>query len=156
MNEFWNYVKEYFTPQTITVITTVIMFLVAILKLISMVKTLNKQKAMTMDNLKVILSKQNELEIKKAVVEVTMPIVEQVKAIMPYLITFSKVLALSQENTPESRVAILELLADMGKQDNSALIEAAKGIIEQQVEEDKKKKDALIDKLDNIIAKPVE
>lgn len=154
--EFWNYVKEYFTPQTITVITTVIMFLVAILKLISMVKTLNKQKAMTMDNLKVALSKQNELEIKKAVVEVTMPIVEQVKAIMPYLITFSKVLALSQENTPESRVAILELLADMGKQDNSALIEAAKGIIEQQVEEDKKKKDALIDKLDNIIAKPVE
>lgn len=156
MNEFWTYVKEYFTPQTITVITTVIMFLVAILKLISMVKTLNKQKAMTMDNLKVALSKQNELEIKKAVVEVTMPIVEQVKAIMPYLITFSKVLALSQENTPESRVAILELLADMGKQDNSALIEAAKGIIEQQVEEDKKKKDALIDKLDNIIAKPVE
>ena len=154
--EFWNLCKEWLTPQTITVITTVIMFLVAILKLISMVKTLNKQKALTMDNLKVILSKQNELEIKKAVVEVTMPIVEQVKAIMPYLITFSKVLALSQENTPESRVAILELLADMGKQDNSALIEAAKGIIEQQVEEDKKKKDALIDKLDNIIAKPVE
>lgn len=154
--EFWNYVKEYFTPQTITVITTVIMFLVAILKLISMVKTLNKQKAMTMENLKEALRKENEKEVKKAVVEVTMPIVEQVKAIMPYLITFSKVLALSQENTPESRVAILELLADMGKQDNSALIEAAKGIIEQQVEEDKKKKDALIDKLDNIIAKPVE
>lgn len=156
MNEFWNYVKDYLTPQTITVITTVIMFLVAILKLISMVKTLNKQKAMTMDNLKSALEEQNANEIAKAVVEVTMPIVEQINKILPYLNTFSKILALSQENTPESRVAILNLIEQMGKEENEILVNTAKKVISTQVEEDKKKKEEQNKKLDAIIEKPVE
>lgn len=156
MNEFWNYVKDYLTPQTITVITTVIMFLVAILKLISMVKTLNKQKAMTMDNLKSALEEQNANEIAKAVVEVTMPIVEQINKILPYLNTFSKILALSQENTPESRVAILNLIEQMGKEENEILVNTAKKVISTQVEEDKKRKEEQNKKLDAIIEKPVE
>lgn len=156
MNEFWNYVKDYLTPQTITVITTVIMFLVAILKLISMVKTLNKQKAMTMDNLKTALEEQNANEIAKAVVEVTMPIVEQINKILPYLNTFSKILALSQENTPESRVAILNLIEQMGKEENEILVNTAKKVISTQVEEDKKRKEEQNKKLDEIIEKPVE
>lgn len=156
MNEFWNYVKDYLTPQTITVITTVIMFLVAILKLISMVKTLNKQKAMTMDNLKSALEEQNANEIAKAVVEVTMPIVEQINKILPYLNTFSKILALSQENTPESRVAILNLIEQMGKEENEILVNTAKKVISTQVEEDKKRKEEQNKKLDKIIEKPVE
>lgn len=156
MNEFWNYVKDYLTPQTITVITTVIMFLVAILKLISMVKTLNKQKAMTMDNLKSALEEQNANEIAKAVVEVTMPIVEQINKILPYLNTFSKILALSQENTPESRVAILNLIEQMGKEENEILVNTAKKVISTQVEEDKKRKEEQNKKLDEIIEKPVE
>lgn len=156
MNEFWNYVKDYLTPQTITVITTVIMFLVAILKLISMVKTLNKQKAMTMDNLKTALEEQNANEIAKAVVEVTMPIVEQINKILPYLNTFSKILALSQENTPESRVAILNLIEQMGKEENEILVNTAKKVISTQVEEDKKRKEEQNKKLDAIIEKPVE
>lgn len=156
MNEFWNYVKDYLTPQTVTVITTVIMFLVAILKLISMVKTLNKQKAMTIDNLKSALEEQNEKEIEKAVVEVTMPIIEQINKILPYLNTFSKILALSQENTPESRVAILNLIEQMGKEENEILVNAAKKVISAQVEEDKKRKEEQTKKLDAIIEKPVE
>ncbi len=156
MNEFWNYVKDYLTPQTITVITTVILFLVAILKLISMVKTLNKQKAMTMDNLKSALEEQNANEIAKAVVEVTMPIVEQINKILPYLNTFSKILALSQENTPESRVAILNLIEQMGKEENEILVNTAKKVISTQVEEDKKRKEEQNKKLDAIIEKPVE
>lgn len=156
MNEFWNYVKEYLTPQTVTVITTVIMFLVAILKLISMVKTLNKQKVMTLDNLKSALEEQNANEIAKAVVEVTMPIVEQVNKILPYLNTFSKILALSQENTPESRVAILNLIEQMGKEENEILVNTAKKVISIQVEEDKKRKEEQTEKLDAIINRPVE
>lgn len=156
MNEIWNYVKEYLTPQTVTVITAVIMFLVAIIKLISMVKNLNKQKAMTMDNLKKALEEQNANEIAKAVVEVTMPIVEQVNKILPYLNTFAKILALSQENTPESRIAILNLIEQMGKEENEILVNTAKKVISTQVEEDKKRKEEQTKKLDVIIDKPVE
>lgn len=156
MNEFWNYVKEYLTPETVTVITTMIMFLVAILRLVSMVKTLNKQKAMTMENLKDVLKAQNEEEVQKAIINVTTPIIEEVNTIKPYLNTFSKILALSQENTPESRVAILNLIEQMGQTDNSALVNTAKDIIATQVEEDKKKKEEQNKKLDEIIDKPVE
>lgn len=156
MNEFWNYVKEYLTPETVTVITTMIMFLVAILRLVSMVKTLNKQKAMTMENLKDVLKAQNEEEVQKAIISVTTPIIEEVNTIKPYLNTFSKILALSQENTPESRVAILNLIEQMGQTDNSALVNTAKDIIATQVEEDKKKKEEQNKKLDEIIDKPVE
>lgn len=156
MTEFWNYIKEYLTPETVTVITTVVMFLVAILKLISNVKTLNEQKAMTMNNLKTALEEQNTKEIEKAVVEVTMPIVEQINKIMPYLNTFSKILALSQENTPESRVAILNLIEQMGKEENEILVNTAKKVISSQVEEDKKRKEEQTKKLDEIIEKPVE
>ena len=154
--EFWNLCKEWLTPQTITVITTVIMFLVAILKLISMVKTLNKQKALTMDNLLAALEKQNKDEINKALVEITQPILETVKSIIPYLMTFSKILALSQENTPESRVAILNLLSEMNKTDNDALIEAAKEIIEAQTKAEQEKKEKLIGEMDKIIVKPID
>lgn len=154
--EFWNLCKEWLTPQTITVITTVIMFLVAILKLISMVKTLNKQKALTMDNLLAALEKQNKDEINKALVEITQPILETVKSIIPYLMTFSKILALSQENTPESRVAILNLLSEMNKTDNDALIEAAKEIIETQTKAEQEKKEKLIGEMDKIIVKPID
>jgi hypothetical protein len=156
MNEFWNYVKEYCTPQTITVITTLILFLVAILKLISMVKTLESQKSMTLGNLLTALKENNAVEIKKNIIEVVQPIVQELADIKPYLITFTKVLALSQENTPESRVAILELIEQMGKQDNSALIEIAKEVINTQVEDDKKKKEEQGKKLDAIISRPVE
>lgn len=156
MNEFWNYIKEYCTPQTLTVITTLILFLVAILKLISMVKTLESQKSMTLGNLLTALKEYNAVEIKKAIIEVVNPVVEEINTIKPYLTTFIKVLALSQENTPESRVAILELIEKMGKQDNDALIETAKEIINAQVEDDKKKKEEQTKKLDAIITKPVE
>lgn len=156
MNEFWNYIKGYCTPQTITVITTLILFLVAILKLISTVKSLETQKAMTLGNLLEALKTYNAQEIKKGIMQVVEPIVQEINMIKPYLTTFTKVLALSQENTPESRVAILELIEKMGKEDNDALIETAKEVIATQVEDDKKKKEEQTKKLDAIITKPVE
>lgn len=159
MREFWELLKSYMTPQTITTITAVLMFLVATLKLISMVKTLNKQKAMTIDNLKAILlealKSQNEEEIQKAINEVVSPIAKQVDEMTPYLQTFAKILALSQENTPTSRVAILELLENMGKTDTK-LIQEAKQEVENQVVQEEVKKQETIAKLEEIENKPIE
>lgn len=159
MNEFWEALKGYFTPETITVITTVILFLVALLKLVSMVKTLNKQKAMTLENLKQVLldalKSQNQEEINKAMVDILQPVLKAVNEINPYLQTFAKILALSQENTPTSRLAILELIENMGKTDTQ-LIETAKDTVNEEVKQEEIKKQETIAQLEVIEKRPVE
>lgn len=159
MNEFWEALKGYLTPETITVITTVLLFLVSLLKLVSMVKTLNKQKAMTMENLKEVLlnalKSQNQEEINKAMVEILNPVLNAVNEINPYLQTFAKILALSQENTPTSRLAILELIENMGKTDTK-LIETAKDTVNEEVKQEEIKKQETIAQLEVIEKRPVE
>ena len=159
MNEFWEALKGYLTPETITVITTVLLFLVSLLKLVSMVKTLNKQKAMTMENLKEVLlnalKSQNQEEINRAIVEILNPVLNAVNEINPYLQTFAKILALSQENTPTSRLAILELIENMGKTDTQ-LIETAKDTVNEEVKQEEIKKQETIAQLEVIEKRPVE
>lgn len=153
MKEFWNTFISYMTPQTITSITAVLMFLVATLKLISMVKTLNKQKAMTLENVKEVLldalKSQNEEEIDKAINEVLTPVLSAVNEITPYLQTFAKILALSQENTPTSRLAILELIENMGKTDVE-IVDNAKECVKIEVEKQENVKQEQLKLLDEI------
>lgn len=153
----WEYLKQWLTPQTVTTITTVVMFLVALLKLLSSVKTLNKQKAMTLENVRKdllgALQNQNALELQKAIEQVTMPIAEAVVKIKPYLDTFTKVLALSQENTPQSRLAILELLSQMGKQE---IVVNAIQVVQQEIKQEEEKQENLVTELKEVIEKPVE
>lgn len=156
--DFWNWCKEYFTPETITVITTVILLLVALLKLVSVIKKLKKEQHTTLEtveeNLKVALTTQNKEELNNAINNVVNPIKKDVEEIKPYLEAFAKILALSQENTPQSRVAILDVLANMGKTDN-ALLETTRETIQEEVIETEKKKLEKVEKLDKII-KPIE
>ena len=159
MEEILGYLKEFLTPQTMTTITAVLMFLVATLKLISMVKTLNKQKAMTLENVKQVLlsalKTQNQEEIQKAINEVLTPVLNAVNEINPYLQTFAKILALSQENTPTSRLAILELIENMGRTDIQ-LIENAKEVVNEEVKKEEMKKQETIEQLSEIERRPVE
>ena len=62
---------------------------------------------------------------------------------------FAKILALSQENTPESRVAILNLIEQLGTV-GQELVNNAKGAIEESVklaEQAKKELDERVDKI---------
>ena len=153
--DFWMYVKDYLTPQTITVITTVICFLIALLRLLSSVKTLRTQKAMTLQNVLTELKKYVDMckdnEIKSAIETIINPLVAKVDSINPVLETFSKILALSQENTPESKIAILNLIQDLGKIDVK-VIEQANETIEIQ-EQEKKEQRA---EIEESIIRPIE
>lgn len=155
MNEFVEVLKSYLTPQTITTITAVLMFLVSSLKMISTIKTLAKQKSTTIDDVMSALKSQNKEEIEKAINEVVNPILESVNEITPYLQTFAKILALSQENTATSRLAILELIEKMGTVDSDTLANA-KTSIEEEVKTEEEKKQETLEKLENIENKPVE
>lgn len=153
--EFWEYLKEYLTPQTIVTITAVISFLVALLKLVSVVKTLNKQKAMTMSNLLTALTQLNTDLYEKEKQELIRVINTLIQPLIMYSQTFAKVMALSQENTPESRVAILNLIQDMGSL-NPEIIEQAKAVVEEQETAKEEKKVAMIEELSKIENKPIE
>lgn len=124
-----------------------------------MVKTLNKQKAMTLENVKQVLlsalKTQNQEEIQKAINEVLTPVLNAVNEINPYLQTFAKILALSQENTPTSRLAILELIENMGRTDIQ-LIENAKEVVNEEVKKEEMKKQETIEQLSEIERRPVE
>ena len=64
---------------------------------------------------------------------------KQVGDITPVLNSFAKILALSQENTPESRLAILELIQSIGNV-STKIIENAKTEVENQIKEEQKDK----------------
>lgn len=155
MNEFVKIIKEYLTPETVTTITAVLMFLVSSLKMISTIKTLSKQKSTTIDDVMSALKSQNKEEIENAINDVVTPIVNTVNEINPYLQTFAKILALSQENTATSRLAILELIEKMGTVDSDTLTDAKESVQTEVKNEQEKKQETLV-KLESIENKPVE
>jgi len=150
---FWELVKDYFSAETITVISSIIALVIGLLKAIGTIKKLKIDKELTLENVRDELKKQlgdeTQEQINKALVEITKPIAEQVNSIIPTLGTFGKVLALSQENTPTSRLAILELLTNTN-QVEVQVVEQAKESVEKQVEEEELKKEEQIELLEKI------
>lgn len=150
---FWDLVKDYFSAETITVISSIVALVIGLLKAISVIKKLKVDKELTLENVKEALSKElsekTQEQLGQAMVDLTKPITEQLNSILPTLDTFGKVLALSQENTPTSRLAILELLTNT-KQVEVQVIEQAKESVEKQVEEEELKKEETLELLEKI------
>lgn len=153
--EFWETIKGYLTPETITVCITVFSFLVALLKMVSVIKDLKTQKAMTMENLLKNLTILNAEEYEKEKQDLMKTIIDLIQPLLAYSEAMAKVLALSQENTPESRVAILEIIQSLGTIDAN-LIDKAKLLVAEQETEKEEKKQAKIERLEEIVNKPVE
>ena len=158
---FWEIVQDMFSGETIAVIVALISLVIGLLKAVGTIKNLKVDKALTLEKIKEQLSeqlteKQQEL-LGDALFQITKPIAEQVANMTPTLETFSKVLALSQENTPTSRLAILELLSNV-KQVDVEIVENAKEEVKAQVEEEEIKKEQTIAELEKIekIEMPVE
>ena len=63
---------------------------------------------------------------------------------------FSKILALGQENTPEARVAILQLIEELGTV-GKEITDAAKEAVEEEVKAIEEHKEEVNEKLDEII-----
>ena len=116
-------------------------------------KELAKKKAITTEEVcaKVVetLETTNKESVNKSINEVIAPLQKQVGDITPVLNSFAKILALSQENTPESRLAILELIQSIGNV-SAKIVENAKAEVENQIKEEQKDKQDTIELLENI------
>lgn len=133
--------SQWFSPQTVTAIISIITALAAVLKLASSLKDLAKKNQLTIKNVTDAVKDQLPHEVQ----EVLTPYLENIEAreneIRKVLEAFAKVLALSQENTPEARLAILEAIEQLGVLQNGITGDAKRIIEKQKADEDKKKEE---------------
>lgn len=151
--DFGEWLEEHFDAQTITTITSVLTMLVVILRLIAYTKSLAKEKNITTEEVKNqvidILETTNKESVEKSINDLIRPLENQIGSITPVLNAFAKILALSQENTAESRLAILELIQELGNV-SANVVEKAKEEINSQVQEENKVQEEKIDVLNSI------
>ena len=151
--DFGKWLEEHFTATTITTITSVLTMLAVVLKLVAYTKSLAKEKQTTADDIKnqviEILQSTNKESVEKSINELVAPLEKEVGSITPVLNAFAKILALSQENTSESKLAILELIQELGNVSGN-VIEKAKEEVNKQTEEETKKQEENVEALTQI------
>lgn len=153
--DFWAWLSQYLSPEVIASVISVITAITCVLKLAGALKSLAKEKTLTTQDVcnevQKTLETTNKEIVEKEINEMIQPLEKEIKQITPTLNAFAKVLALSQENTPESRLAILELLQEIGSVGNE-VIEEAKDTIEKEIEENNKSQEETNNTLDTIVS----
>ena len=146
--------KEWLSPQVLTTVTAVLTALVAVLKMVASLKSMAKNKQLTIDGVnEIVVSNLKECVSKEVAdkIDAYMPeIIAYEKKSSDIMIAFSKILALAQENTPEARKAILEVIQELGIINNTA-VESAKKTIERQEEAKKAEEAKKTDDLNKIV-----
>lgn len=146
--------KEWLSPQVLTTVTAVLTALVAVLKMVASLKSMAKNKQLTIDGVnEIVVSNLKECVSKEVAdkIDAYMPeIIAYEKKSSDIMIAFSKILALAQENTPEARKAILEVIQELGVINNTA-VESAKKTIEKQEEAKKAEEAKKTDELNKIV-----
>ena len=146
--------KEWLSPQVLTTVTAVLTALVAVLKMVASLKSMAKNKQLTIDGVNEIVVSNLKGCVSKEVadkIDAYMPeIIAYEKKSSDIMIAFSKILALAQENTPEARKAILEVIQELGIINNTA-VESAKKTIEKQEEAKKAEEAKKTDDLNKIV-----
>ena len=148
------WLEQWFTPQQVAMIMTWITYAATIIGMIYKFYQMAKEKNLTAENVKTLIMKElgdkvdesvrNQLE--SAVNSLTKTAQNQNEVLQ----LLTKVMALSQENTPESRVAILDLISRLGVVDKEDL-DNVKASIENEVAEKKAQEEKTNETVDNII-----
>lgn len=145
--DFGKWMASVFTPEVIASIISVITAIGAILKLVSTMRELAKHNKLSDQHIIDLTAETIKNSIDGAKTDLVEPLAKDVEKILPVLDKFAKIMALAQENTPESRVAILNLIAEIGASESEvkAAAEDAKKVVEAQVKEAQgKKKEAQV------------
>ncbi len=153
-NEIKEWLSKFFEPQQVAMIMTWITYIGTIIGLIAKCYSLAKQKTLTAESVKDLIMKDLGDKIDESVAnQLTTAIVSLNKTAKnqnEVLALLTKVMALSQENTPESRIAILELISRLGVVKDEE-IEEMKETINKQVEETKAVEEKTNESVDTII-----
>lgn len=158
VDEVKEWFDKFFSPNQIAMYMSWLAYIGTIIGLVANIKRLKQTNNLTLKNV------SDEIQSKIAII-ISEQVAEQFGKITPKLISgqeksneimsiFAKILALSQENTPESRVAILNLIEELGvvgkdlTDTAKEVIIESKELVEQTKKEIDKKIDAIVDSYD--------
>lgn len=155
-SELTDWVKDYFNADKVAMYMSWVAYIGTIIGLVANINKLKKANNLTLQNVSDNVKKQLEDTVGKEVKD-------QVERFLPALVStqektnellkmFTKIQALAQENTPESRVAILELIEQMGAIGKD-ITDNAKDLIKEEVRVIQEKRVEVENKLDEIIDK---
>ena len=150
------WLAQWLTPQQVAMVMTWVAYAGTIIGLIVKLYQLAKTKSLSNENVKDLIMKELGDKVDKSVQDnLATSIVAINKTIQrqnEVLALLAKVSALSQENTPESRVAILELISRLGVVDKED-IEKAKETIKEEVKTKREIEKATNESVDKVIEK---
>ena len=134
--------KGWFSPQTLTTLASVLTCLGVVVKCVGEIRRLAKDKQLTIEKIQDLVLAQIKKDLPE---DVAVEFNKYLPALTEYaaksneiLNTFAKILALSQENTAESRLAILELIEKMGVVSQDLVTKAKEEVQAQKDAEEKK------------------
>lgn len=149
-----DWVEKWFSADKIAMYMSWLAYIGTIIGLAASIKRLKQSNNLTLknvsDEVQNVLSKTIGDEVAKQFEEFMKPLLKGQEEGNKIMSIFAKILALSQENTPESRVAILNLIEELGAIDIS-IIETAKKAVELEIKVQEAHKKEIEDKLDKII-----
>lgn len=150
------WLAQWLTPQQVAMVMTWVAYAGTIIGLIVKLAQLAKMKSLSNENVKDLIMKELGDKVDKSVQDnLATSIVAINKTIQrqnEVLALLAKVSALSQENTPESRVAILELISRLGVVDKEDIAKA-KETIKEEVKTKREIEKATNESVDKVIEK---
>lgn len=143
------WLEETFTAEFFTNLGSIGVGIFALLKMYGQNKTLTTSKILTPQEIADLVLKEMQKKENSNFAQYIAPLMDLVKTSIASSKDLAKIISLMIENTPQSRLAILEIIEKMGSVD-TAVIEESKQKIYTEIEEEKKEKEATIKELDNI------
>lgn len=143
------WLEKTFTAEFFTNLGSIGVGIFALLKMYGQNKTLTTSKILTPQEIADLVLKEMQKKENSNFAQYIAPLIELVKTNIASQKDLAKIISLMIENTPQSRLAILEIIEKMGSVD-TAVIEESKQKIYTEIEEEKKEKEETIEELDNI------
>lgn len=148
------WLEQWFTPQQVTMIMTWLAYISTIITIVYKLYHMAKSKTLSNENLKELIMKELgdkvDSSVKAQITAIAIPLLETEKKQEEVVAVLVKIMALSQENTPESRIAILNCISSLGVVDKQVL-EQSKQAIDTQVKQEEAKKVATQEAVDKVI-----
>lgn len=143
--DFGEWLKDLFSPEFISNISALGLSFLALLKTIKENKILSQKYV---ENPEQIANKVMEV-VKEKMGENFKPIEDKLDVSMKYASNLAKIVSLSQENTPQSKLAIYDLISNMNVIEEE-VIEKAKQEIYNQIEQERIEKETALKELEEI------
>ena len=148
------FVNEFLSADKVAMYMSWIAYIGTIIGLVASLKKLKNANNLTLknvsDEVQDILQQNISENVKEQVERFLPDVINTQEKTNDILKIFSKVLALGQENTPESRVAILNCIEELGTTGKD-VVDNAKNVIKEEVKAIEEHKENIDNRLDKII-----